>query len=44
MHKHEWAYPVTGLLITCICLSFVSVVVKTQQYNPSVKEYKLRNY
>ena len=37
----ELVYPLTGLLITFICLSAVSNVVKHEQYNPSNRTFKL---
>ncbi len=44
MHKHEWAYPVVGLLIMCTLLSLATTGVKHQQHNPSVLNYRLRNH
>ena len=31
MHTREWVYPIVGLLITCLALSFVSVGISNKK-------------
>jgi len=44
MHKNEWAYPLICIVVLIGATSIVSMAIDHQKYNPSTKEFKLRNH